>query len=177
MVLLSELLEIHPAAHPKPVVQSTGFLLDDPYLEQCWGGVIGPSAVAFLRHCMWHWQDEVPARVRIPDFAGELGLGRGVGPNSPLWHTIGRLLHFRLVAAGEDRYELRVFTRVPALSQAQLYRLPGWVQERHQRLVGRHRLALEAAGGEPEPPAQNRGTASLSLLTGQQKPKARRLGR
>ena len=44
-----EVLAIHAVPHPNPKVQQVGFALDDPYVEQVWAGVIGPSAVLVLR--------------------------------------------------------------------------------------------------------------------------------
>jgi hypothetical protein len=44
-----EVLAIHAVPHPNPKVRRVGFALDDPYVEQVWAGVIGPSALLALR--------------------------------------------------------------------------------------------------------------------------------
>ncbi len=98
MTTTPEVIDLHAVPHPVAPVRRAGFALDDPYLEQCWTPVIGPSSVALLRHCAWRWQDAAPARVKTEDLAGELGLGRGTGRSSPIWHTIERVVRFRFAA-------------------------------------------------------------------------------
>jgi hypothetical protein len=44
-----EVLAIHAVPHPNPKVRRVGFTLDDPYVEQVWAAVIGPSALLVLR--------------------------------------------------------------------------------------------------------------------------------
>ncbi len=163
MLTRPEVIDLHPAAHPAPDIRRAGFLLDHPYIEQCWGPLIGPSSVSFLRHCVWHWQDERPARLSTADLAAELGLGRGVGPNSVLWRTIGRLEHFRFARHEPYGAGLEVFTRVPPVTPDRLSRLPQWVRGRHVRLNGER---LEAVGRQidGDPPVQARMAARLDHM-------------
>jgi TrwC relaxase len=44
-----QVLAIHAVPHPNPKVRRVGFALDDPYVEQVWAGVIGPSGLLVLR--------------------------------------------------------------------------------------------------------------------------------
>jgi hypothetical protein len=55
-----KVLAIHAVPHPNPKVRRVGFALDDPYVEQVWAGVIGPSALLVLRR-----PAHVVARTRI----------------------------------------------------------------------------------------------------------------
>lgn len=113
---------------------------------------MGPSSVALLRHCVWLWQDAVPARVRGGELAAEIGLGRGTTANGPLCHTMTRLARCRLASLAETGSELRVYTQVPPVGPRQVDRLTGWSQARHERLLGQHLDAL-ATGRPAEPPA------------------------
>ncbi|SRR6266851_4162951 len=136
-----EVLDLHPVAHPTAPVRQVGFPLDHPYLEHCWTPVLGPSSVLLLRRCPWLWREATPTRVSMDQLAGQLGLGRGTGRNSPVWHTIERVVRFRF-AAMPTPGELHVYTEVPPVPARQLERLPGWCQSEHERLLGAHLDAL-----------------------------------
>ncbi len=98
MTTTPEVIDLHAVAHPSTQVRRAGFPLDHPYLEQCWAPLIGPSSVLLLRHCVSLWRDATPARVPTEDLARQIGLGRGTGRHSPLWHTIERVVHFRFAS-------------------------------------------------------------------------------
>src|SRR5918996_4609006 len=74
------LLRIHPVPHPNAQVGQVGFPLDDPYVEQVWAGVIGPSALLMLRRMpvLWHEQGQ-PATVALDELGGALC----PGPHNP----------------------------------------------------------------------------------------------
>lgn len=170
MTTRPEVLRIHPVPHPR----RASFALDHPYLEQCWGPVLGPSSVALLRHCMWHWQDATPAVVDAAELAAEIGLGRGTGGSSPLWHTIDRLARFAMVEV--TGAEVAVYTEVTPVGARRLERLPAWTRRRHQA----HMAGLVARPQPAVPPAEAaaapRMAARLHQLTLAQPP-ARTLGR
>src|SRR5438105_2076504 len=109
MTTTPEVLDLHAVPHPSAPVRQAGFPLDHPYVEHCWTPVIGPTSVAFLRRCAWLWRDANPASVPTADLAGLLGLGRGTGRNSPLWHTVDRLVRFGFADAPAAN-ELQVYT-------------------------------------------------------------------
>jgi len=154
MTTTPEVLDLHPVPHPSAPVRQAGFPLDHPYLEQCWTPVIGPSSVLLLRRCTSLWREGAPAHVRTEDLARQLGLGSGTARNSPLWHTVERVVRFRFAsmpAAGE----LGVYTEVPPVPARQLERLPSWCRQQHERLLGQHldalaRLPQTAAVPAPE---------------------------
>ena len=176
MLTRPEVIDLHPVDHPAQDARRLGFPLDHPYVELCWGPLVGPSSVSFLRHCVWHWQDERPARLAAADLAAELGLGRGAGPHSVLWRTISRLEYFRF--ARQDAYGtgLEVFTRVPPVTPDRLRRLPQWVRGCHDRLYGAHIEALGRHTGD-DPPVQARMAGRLDHMARNRPPSNASLGR
>lgn len=181
MTTTPEVIDLHAVPHPVAPVRRAGFALDDPYLEQCWTPVIGPSSVALLRHCAWRWRDAAPARVRTEDLAGELGLGRGTGRSSPIWHTIDRVVRFRFAATASPG-ELHVYTEVPPVSARQLDRLPTWSRNQHERLLASHLDGLARSAGQSiavpdQPPAHVRMAQHLDRLSNHAAVKAPTLGR
>jgi hypothetical protein len=62
--------------YPTPTQGAAGrFALDDPYVEQVWAGVIGPSAVLALRRLPVLWREREPALVDLRELGQSLGLG------------------------------------------------------------------------------------------------------
>lgn len=175
MTINPEVIDLYPTDHPAPSVSRVGFPLDDPYVEQCWGPVVGPSSVALLRHCVSRWQDAVPARVPAAELATEIGLnGTRMTDNGPLWHTVARLERYGFLR--RDGSELHVYTHVPPVVGRQLDRLPAWSRARHEVLLGRHLDALAAATPAMEPPTHVRMAAHLDRLATTAAATARILG-
>src|SRR3546814_11312313 len=73
-----------PVSHPDPRVQRVGFDLTDPYVEQCWSAVVGPTSVLLLRRLPTMWMARVPVEMGASELSQTLGLGVGVGKNSRL---------------------------------------------------------------------------------------------
>jgi hypothetical protein len=135
--------------HPSAPVRRLGFPLDHPYLEQVWTPIIGPSSVLLLRRCAWLWRDAMPAQVRTEELAAQLGLGKGTGRSSPIWHTVERVVRFGFAATPEPA-EIQIYTEVPPVRR--LERLPRWSLEQHERLLGQHldELARSARSAQHE---------------------------
>ena len=166
-----EVMDLHAVPHPIAPVRQAGFALDHPYLEHCWSPVIGPSSTLLLRRCAWLWRDGEPARVATEELARQLGLGKGTGRSSPIWHTVERVVRFRF-AAMPSPGELHVYTEVPPLPDRQLERLPSWCRREHDRLLGQHldglaRSAGQTAAVEASPPPHERMAQRLERLTNQ----------
>lgn len=136
-------LVLNPANHPDPRVRRIGFELSDPYVEQCWSAVIGPSAMLLLRRAPALWSVEAPAEVEPSAFSRSLGLGAGIGSNSRLASTLERLTRFGLARRTDDG--LDVFLEVPPLAAHQLERLPAWTRATHERLLTAHLASLEGS--------------------------------
>src|SRR2546421_1229986 len=114
-----EVLDLHAVPHPSAPVRQVGFPLDHPYLEHCWTPVIGPSQTLLLRRCAWLWREDEPASLPLEELAGQLGLGKGTGRNSPILHTINRGVRVYFSAMPSPGGGHR-FTAVPPGSPPQL---------------------------------------------------------
>ncbi len=148
-----EVIDLHPVPHPSAPVRQAGFPLDHPYLEHCWTPVVGPSSVLLLRRCTWLWREATAAQISVEDLAGQLGLGRGTGRNSPIRHTLERVVRFRFAAMASPG-ELEVYTEVPPLPERQLERLPSWCRCEHERLLGQHLDSLARFSKPAIPPTE-----------------------
>lgn len=153
-------LELAAAAHRDPRVRHAGFGLDHPYMEQCWGPVLGPSAIAILRRLPVLWEESEPARIPAGELARSLGLGQGTGPNSRLQHTLDRIARYGLAAWAEQRRALDVYTEVPPVAPDRLARLPEWSQRAHDRLLTDH---IDQLVRTPNPPPSTRSTITDRL--------------
>lgn len=127
-----------PVDHPDARVQRIGFDPTDPYVEQCWSAVIGPSSTLLLRRLPALWVARVPAEIGASELSQSLGLGAGVGEHSRLVSTLERLARFGLARPAPDGAGLDVFRQVPPLSPRQLARVPEWTRDTHERLFGSH---------------------------------------
>jgi len=140
-------LVLTPVNHPDPRVRRVGFDLSDPYVEQCWSAVVGPSATLLLRRMPELWQAQVPAVVRADELSRSLGLGAGAGPNSRLASTLDRLVRFGL-ARSDQAGGFDVYLEVAPLQARQLERVPEWTRAAHERLFSAH---IERFEGVVEP--------------------------
>ena len=132
-----DVLTFHPVEHPDPRVQRVGFDLTDPYVEFCWGPVVGPTATLLLRRLPVLWVERVPATITHGELARSLGLGSGAGENSRLMRTIDRLVLFRFARRDTD-HTINVYRQAPPLGTRQLERLPEWSVRTHERLLDAH---------------------------------------
>jgi len=137
-----ELLSLNPAGHPDPKIQRVGFDLGHPYVEQCWGPVLGPSGTMLLRRLPTLWNEQAPASITHEELSRSLGLGAGGGAHSRLRHALDRTVRFGLAKWDTDGRDLSVFLQVPALNERQLERLPEWTQGAHGRLLDDHLRGL-----------------------------------
>lgn len=145
----TQLIELTPAPHPDPRVHRAGFGLTDPYVEQCWGAVAGPSTVLLLRRLPILWAERAPALLHGEDLGLMLGLGPGTTPNSRLARTLERTVRFHLAEWEEPGRSLRVFTEAAPLSPGQLERAPAWTRQAHDRLLDAHLDRLRSDPVQP----------------------------
>lgn len=131
-------LELAAVAHPNPKVRQVGFGLSHPYVEQCWGAVVGPSSVAITRRLPVLWTQQEPAHIPVDELARSLGLGAGAGRQGRLQRSLDRLVRFSLATWREPGRALDAYTEVPPLSGRQLDRLPAWSRRSHDRLLSDH---------------------------------------
>lgn len=142
----SNVLELAAAPHPDPRVRRAGFDLTHPYVEQCWGAVIGPSGLAIMRRLPVLWTEQEPARISLAELARSLGLGAGTGENSRLQRSLERMVRFGLAGWAEPERVLGVYSEVPPLRGRRLEQLPEWSRRAHGRLLGAHVDHLVADG-------------------------------
>jgi hypothetical protein len=141
-------LTLSPVNHPNPRVRQVGFELTDPYVEQCWSAVVGPSATLLLRRMPVLWAERVPAEIPASELGRSIGLGRGAGTSGRLAATLKRLAEFGLIRRADSSGDnLEVFLEVAPLTQRQLARAPEWTRATHERLFGAH---LEGLTGRSE---------------------------
>lgn len=157
-------LTIAAADHPDPEVARRGFELDKPYVEMCWGSLLGPTATLLLRRLPMLWDVQHPATITHAELAGSLGLGLGAGSRSRLVRAMDRCVRFRVANWTSEGNALAVYRRLPALSAHQLARLPDWTRQAHQQIFDAH---LEAAGStRPSIEAMTRRLDRLQRPTG-----------
>ena len=154
-----DVLTFTPVDHPDARVQRVGFDLTDPYVEQCWGPVIGPSATLLLRRMPTLWTQRVPATITHGELARSLGLGVGSGSNSRLMHSVDRLVRFGFASWHEEGHSLDVFLQAPGLEP---HRLPDWTRRTHERLLDAH--VRQISGLEETGPKVAAITARLDRL-------------
>ncbi|MGQ0823795.1 MAG: hypothetical protein ACT4OX_01985 [Actinomycetota bacterium] len=131
-------LSFTPVDHPDARVQRVGFDLTDPYVEQCWSAVVGPSSTLLLRRLPALWVTQVPAEIDARELSQSLGLGTGVGAHSRLNTTLQRLARYGLARPVSDGSGLDVYLQVAPLNERQVARLPQWTRDAHERLFGAH---------------------------------------
>ncbi len=132
-------LRFTPVDHPDARVQRVGFDLADPYVEQCWSAVVGPSSTLLLRRMPVLWAShQAPAEVEASELSRSLGLGVGVGERSRLMSTMNRLVQYRLARPTSEGAGLDVFRQVSPLTPRQLERVPQWTRDTHERLFSAH---------------------------------------
>lgn len=146
-------LSFTPVDHPDARVQRVGFDLTDPYVEQCWSAVVGPSSTLLLRRFPTLWIDRVPAEMRAGELSQSLGLGGGCGRLSAV---LSRVERFGLARPTTDGAGLDVYRQVAPLSPRQLERLPEWTRDTHERLFDAHLTQVDHLA---------RHQASAALLT------------
>jgi hypothetical protein len=118
-----------------PVVDEGGFPVGSQYVEAVWLGTLGPSATLALRRL-----GRVAAarpegvRVNVAELAVSLGLGAGIGKNSPIVRTLRRLERFGLARRSGDVFLVR--RAVGALPECQVSRLPAALAAFHRQMTG-----------------------------------------
>lgn len=155
-------LEIHAQPHPDPRIHRIGFGLTHPYVEQCWGALLGPSGIAILRRMPVLWTDQEPAHVPSAELGASLGLTEHTGDQSRFGRALSRLARFRLGEWLEHGSVLSIYTEVAPLTEHQLRHVPNWTRSTHDHLLDRH---LKEVAGRQNPGGTVADiTARLDLL-------------
>jgi hypothetical protein len=124
------LLTVRP--WPDAVIDAVGHDPRSAYVERFWLGVLGPSAVWFLRRLAAGLEAE-PAGfpLDLDETARALGLGLRGGRHSPFLRTVTRCCQFGLTRVDEPAAVLLARRKLPPLTRHQVARLPASTQEAH----------------------------------------------
>ena len=111
-----------------------GFPVTGVYCETVLLPILGPSCLLALRRIgAWLAASPEGVEVDLRTVAGDLGLGRGTGRNSPIRRTVARLCRFHMAEwQGEA---LAVRTAVAPVSERQLPRLSPGVVAVHRSMT------------------------------------------
>ncbi len=147
-------MELHLARidHPSTLVRLCGVTPDSPYVERCWGPLVGPSVVALIRRTHeLTAQAGGPARIDCRDLAQLLGLHASEAPgrNNPIGRTMRRAASFRLATADLDTGTFAIHDTVAVLTLRQFRRLPYWAKDQHLVVIDDVVGRLRAAGVDP----------------------------
>jgi hypothetical protein len=103
------------------------------YAERFWLPILGPSTMWLLRYFAWELERSPDgAELDLSDVARGVGLGDRVGRNAPFLRTIGRAIDFAMIRV-ESCDAIASRRRLPLLSARQISRLPGPLQNSHER--------------------------------------------
>ncbi len=129
-----------------PLVDHTGHHPRSDYVERFWLACLGPSSTWLIRTFSWGFTSSPHGfNLDLPETAKALGMGDGMGRNSPFIRSLTRVCQFDL-AAMDDQHPsgtlvLRARTTLPWLSRRLAASLPMSLREEHQSW-------LEAASSE-----------------------------
>lgn len=117
-----------------PLIDGMGFDPRSVYVEQFWLGILGPSAVWFLRLVARELEKQPSGfRLELEILAQQLGVGLRGGRNAPVHRTIDRLCRFGLVRRGGTSIAVR--RMLPPLTTVQVSRLPETLQAAHEHFA------------------------------------------
>ena len=77
-----QVITLNPVSHPDRRVRQVGFGLTDPYVEQCWSAVVGPSTTLLLRRLPELWREHQPAQIEASELGRSLGLSASMAKHS-----------------------------------------------------------------------------------------------
>jgi hypothetical protein len=138
--------------HPSKLVRLCGVTPADPYVERCWGPLVGPSVVALVRRTHeLTTESRGPARIDCRDLARLLGLHPSESPsrNNPIGRTMRRAASFRLANTDLEAGTFAIHDTVAVLNLRQFRRLPYWAQDQHLAAVDTVVHRLREAGVDP----------------------------
>lgn len=149
---------------PDPVLDELGHDPRSAYVERFWLPVMGPSSLLVVRRLADRLDNEPDGfELQLDAFAGELGLGRRGGHNSPIWRTLERTSRFRATRLHGETMLVR--RHLDSLSGPQVRRLPDGLQRVHQQWIERrvqHRSERDSADQAQSGDTVSRRTTSES---------------
>ena len=117
-----------------PVVEAVGFGPHSDYVEHCWLPVLGPSATwCYRRLGTAVLARPEPVEIDLLDLSLCLGLGSGLGRNSTIARTLGRLVRFGIATWDGESFTVR--RALAPLPMQQLRRLSLTARGVHNHLT------------------------------------------
>lgn len=133
--IATETTHINVVAWNDPLVQSTGFTVDNPYVEMFWLPVLGPTATWLLRRLAGGLEHEPNGySVDMQDLARGIGVAYSTGRHNPFARGLHRCIMFGVaqqIAMVPER-TLAVRTHIPTLPLRHLSKLPEPLRIAHQ---------------------------------------------
>lgn len=132
---------LHVVPLADTIIEALGYDPCGEYVERFWLPVIGPTSLVALRRLTTYLTatpDGYPLAV-LP-FSRELGLGKGIGVESPIVRTLARLVYFRHLAILDDALAVR--RMIAPLNRVQAERLPPHVRSELRAWHDRERPQL-----------------------------------
>lgn len=117
-----------------PLVEAHGFGPMSQYVEQCWLGVLGPTTTWLYRRLATPLLETDEFTVDVVDLAVSLGVGEGLGRNSPICRSIGRLVSFGAAEFRGDRLYVR--RALAPLPESRARHLSWSARQAHDYLTG-----------------------------------------
>jgi hypothetical protein len=115
--------ELFVVALRNPVLEGLGHHPASRYAERYWLPTLGPTACWLHRNLVARLEENPHGvRVHLPTVATEIGVGTGMGRNSPVIRTLTRLCDFQIIESVDGRLGIQMM--LPPLSRRQAARLP-----------------------------------------------------
>jgi len=125
-----------------------GYGLRDDYVEAYLAGILGPTSILLLRRVGIGFALHPDGfALDVAETAAALGLGAGLGRNSPWWRTVRRLTGFGF-AQVRGAEILAVRRAVAPLPERLVRRLPATLQRTHARAL-LQRALVDGASARP----------------------------
>ncbi|MEY3805528.1 MAG: hypothetical protein RIR69_340 [Actinomycetota bacterium] len=123
-----------------PVVEATGYPIDDPYVEMFWLPILGPTATWLARRLvsgLVHSTDVNGYTCDMTDLASALGVSYTHGRHSPFVRALQRCAMFGVSEniAVEPIRTIAVRTMLPRIPHRHLARLPHQLRIAHEDWV------------------------------------------
>lgn len=122
-----------------PVIDRLGHDPRSAYAEEFWLGILGPSAMWFLRlsaKALDGGADDLVVPIDVAEAAASIGMSWNGGRHAPFTRMLDRTMRFGATRA-LDPHTLAIRRRLPPLTARQTDRLPERLRRRHQ-LVDEH---------------------------------------
>lgn len=115
-------------------IERYGFLPQSPYVETVYLPVLGPTATLLYRRLgMWAGLEPDGFTLETADLSASMGIGVGIGRQSPLARSLGRMAQFGVAEWQQEKFAVR--RALAPLSEKHAQRLPASAWEAHRSML------------------------------------------